>query len=33
MNQFLTALEMRKVSYDGSGRAVYELLSERLGQK
>lgn len=28
MNQFLTALEMRKVSYDGAGRPVYELLAD-----
>lgn len=27
MNQFLTRLEMAKVSYDGSGRPVFELLS------
>jgi hypothetical protein len=28
MNRFLTRLEMAKVSYDGKGRPIYELLSD-----
>jgi hypothetical protein len=30
MNQFLTRLEMAKVSYDGSGRPIFELTADLL---